>query len=120
MHHLLTGAGWDHAGVRGLRAVLEAQEHGDLRAERAAVKLDRLLAAAVEKQVGLDVHGVSSSGFGVIAAKRVTAEQAGTAIIVTGGSRERVERDPTVAHYRRIRHRAMTIRTTSPADSSPS
>jgi hypothetical protein len=50
------------------RAVLETHEHRDLGAERAAVKRGRFLAAAVEEQVGLDVNGVSSSGFGVMGA----------------------------------------------------
>jgi hypothetical protein len=57
----------------GLRSVLETHEHRDLGAERAAVELDRLLAAALEEQVGLDLHGVSFSRVGVIVAPSVTA-----------------------------------------------
>jgi hypothetical protein len=43
-----------------LRAVLEARQHLDFGAELRPVELDRLLAAAVEEQVWLDLHGVSS------------------------------------------------------------
>jgi hypothetical protein len=57
MHHFLGVA------VRsGFRAVLEPHEHRHLGAQRAAVELDRLVAAAFEEQVGLDLHGVSISG----------------------------------------------------------
>ena len=59
VHHLVLGAGRDHAGRVRFGAVLEAHEHRHLGAERAAVELDRLLAAAVEEQVGLDQHDVS-------------------------------------------------------------
>ena len=64
MHHLVLGTGRDHAGFMGIRAVLETHEHRHLGAERAAVELDRLLAAAIEEQVGLDLHCVSSLGVG--------------------------------------------------------
>ena len=56
VHHLVLGTGRHHAGWLGLRAVLEAHEHGHFRAERFAVELERLVAAAVEEQVGLDLH----------------------------------------------------------------
>jgi hypothetical protein len=46
MHYLVPGTGRAHAGFIGIWAVLEAHEHRDLGADRAAVKLDRLLAAA--------------------------------------------------------------------------
>jgi hypothetical protein len=68
----------------GLRAVLEAHEHRDLGAERATVELDRFLAAAIEEQVGLDLHGVSFSGSGVIIAHSVTVSRLYTTIIVVG------------------------------------
>src|SRR6266542_2568685 len=53
MHDLALGTRRDHGGVG---AVLEAHEHRHLGAERAPVELDRLLAAALEEQVGLDLH----------------------------------------------------------------
>src|SRR5712691_6269030 len=53
MHHLVL-ATWRHHG--GVRAFLEAHEHRHLGSERAAVELDRLLAATVEEQIGLDLH----------------------------------------------------------------
>ena len=49
MHHLVLGARRDHAGLMRLRAVLEAHEHGHLGAQRAAVELDRFVAAAIEE-----------------------------------------------------------------------
>jgi len=61
MHHLVLRTGRDHAWWRGLRAVLEAHEHHHLSAEDLLRELDRLLAAAIEEQVGLDVHSISLS-----------------------------------------------------------
>ena len=62
MHHLVLGTGRGHAGFMGIRAILEMHEHRHLRAECAAVELERLLAAAIEEQVGLDLHCVSFLG----------------------------------------------------------
>src|SRR5215469_8325452 len=59
MHDLVVAAGWNHAGRRRLRAVLETHHHLDLGAERLLVELDRLLAAAVEEQIGCR-HGLLS------------------------------------------------------------
>ena len=64
MHHLVLGIGRDHAGLRGLRAILEAHEHHYLGAERFLIERDRLLAAAIEEQIGLDVHSISLSVVG--------------------------------------------------------
>jgi hypothetical protein len=58
MHHFVLGARWSHARLRrGI--VLEAQQDLHFGAERRLVELDRLLAAAVEEQIGLHVHGGS-------------------------------------------------------------
>src|SRR3569623_392240 len=43
----------------GCRAVLEAHEHDDFRAERAAVKLHRFFTAAIEEMIGVNLHDVS-------------------------------------------------------------
>src|SRR5208282_2077687 len=64
VHHLLRGVGRDHGLLIALGAVLEAHEHRHLGAERLAVELERLLGAAVEKQVGLDLHWLSFSAVG--------------------------------------------------------
>jgi len=67
VHHLVSGIGREHAGFAWFRAFLEAHEHRHLGAERAAVELDCLLAAAVEEQIGLDLHGISLGlGFGAV------------------------------------------------------
>src|SRR5215471_12160260 len=58
MHDLVVAAGRDHPGRRRLRAFLIAHHHLDLGAERLLVELDRLLAAAVEKQIRCR-HGLS-------------------------------------------------------------
>ena len=56
VHHLLGAA--RRIGLR-LGIVLEAHHHLDLGAERAAIELGGLLAAAVEEQVRLDLHRLS-------------------------------------------------------------
>jgi hypothetical protein len=53
MQHLVFGA-FRH--LHAVRAVLEAHQGFHLGAERALVKLDRFLAAAVELQIGLNLH----------------------------------------------------------------
>jgi len=62
MHHLVASIGRAHAGFR---AVLEADEGFHLGTKRFAVELHRLLAAAVEEQVGLDNVVVLSCGHNV-------------------------------------------------------
>src|SRR5205807_7258275 len=59
MHHLVLGTGRDHAGLRGLGSVLPAHQSCDLGADCLAVELEGLLAATVEEQVRLDLHGIS-------------------------------------------------------------
>ena len=57
MHHLVLGARRQvHAGGVGVGVFLEAHQHLDLSAKRALVEFDRLLGAAVEEQVGLNLH----------------------------------------------------------------
>src|SRR5262245_54250338 len=58
MHDLVVAAGRNHAGRRRLRAFLIAHHHLDLGAECLLVELDRLLAAAVKKQIRCR-HGLS-------------------------------------------------------------
>src|SRR6185437_12568084 len=62
MHHLVLGAGRDHAGLMRLGRFLEAQEHDHFGAGGLAVEIDRLLAAAVEEQIGLYLHGTLLGG----------------------------------------------------------
>jgi hypothetical protein len=50
MQHFVLGAGRGYAGIR---VVFEAHQRRHLGAKRFAVKFDCLLAAAVEKQIGL-------------------------------------------------------------------
>jgi len=59
MHDLVAAIGRNH-GL--LRAFLEPHHHLDLGAERLTVEIERLLAAAVEKQVWLNQHDLSSLG----------------------------------------------------------
>jgi hypothetical protein len=61
MHDFVLGTRSDHARLMRLGAFAEAHEHRDHGAELAAVELDSFLAAAVEKQIGLDQHGISFS-----------------------------------------------------------
>ena len=65
VHHLVRSAGWN---VGRLGTLLEAQQERHFGAERAAVELHRLLGAAIEEQVGLDLHGVPPRGWFVIIA----------------------------------------------------
>ena len=51
-------------GCGGSGLSLEAHEHHHLSAEGLLIELDRLLAAAIEEQVGLDVHSISLSVVG--------------------------------------------------------
>ena len=60
-------------GGGGSGALLEAHEHLDLGAERALVELDRLLAATVEEQIGLDLHDFPSRGTSVRRCVNATA-----------------------------------------------
>src|SRR5207253_6617319 len=53
MHRLVLGTWLSHPGVG---AFLEALEGRDLGADRATVELERLLAAPLEEQVGLNLH----------------------------------------------------------------
>ncbi len=59
MQHLVFGARREHAGWRGLGALLVTYERRHLRAERLAVELERFLATAVKEQIGFDSHDVS-------------------------------------------------------------
>ena len=48
----------------GLGVVLVAHQHGHLRAQRAAVEVQGLFAAAFKHQIGLDFHGGLLAGVG--------------------------------------------------------
>ena len=49
----------------GVGALLEAHEHGHLGADGAAIEFGRFLGPAVEEQVRLDLHDVSSHRMGI-------------------------------------------------------
>jgi hypothetical protein len=57
MHHLVPKA---RRYVCLVGSFLETHEEIDLRAEQAAIEVERFLAAAVEEQIGLNVHGNTS------------------------------------------------------------
>jgi len=54
VHDLVFAAGADHEFIR---SVLETHQHADLGADRLFVEFQRFIAAAVEIQIRLDVHG---------------------------------------------------------------
>jgi len=59
VHHLVVQARWQGAIGRWLGVLLEAHQGRDLAAQLVAVEVQGLFAAAVEREIGLDLHGVS-------------------------------------------------------------
>ena len=58
MHDFVLAARRDHAGLERFRTFFETHEHDHFRAERLLVELDRLLAAAIEEQIGFVVNTI--------------------------------------------------------------
>ena len=59
MHHLVLVGRRAH---RLVGTVLPTHQHRHLGAERLLIEIERLVAAAVEEQIGLNLHGFSSTG----------------------------------------------------------